>query len=308
MRILEHINVCWGQVYFALGSFDKAQEYLEKSLELKHNYAPADALMGDIKLTKLYERMRDFAILEQGDELLDQALLQSIVAHYTNAIKSYEYAGLLAQTEGIHVNLANTLNLLHRPKEALVHIKKGLRSSPPVPEPWLAASRIARDNGQIEMAEHWCAEAAKRTPDIPEPYFQLAEIRLSQSNTQGALDALNQAELVCQSDHHKTELALFRAEVYSQCRDTAGIRQALDSIPETARDSSDVMLAEASWFRRAGDTERAQAILLKAAEKYPENVGVAASVGRFLLYDKQNPKDANPFLQKWVKAAPSKGS
>lgn len=305
---LDQILICHARVHFALNELDEAQHCAEEALEKNPRNSFASAILGDIKLAKIYSQIRENVTFEQVTEFLDPNTLESIAIHYTQALRHLEHNGSESLIEAVRVNLANVLNLLKRHLEALTQITQVLKQEPRALEPWLVGARIARDNGEIELAKSWCKQAAQIFPELPEPYFQLSEIELRQSKKEEALSSLDLAEPLCVTNEQKLELALFRSEIHASDNDAAAVRACLDSIPQDVREHAIALLAEANWSRMVGDIESAQDILLKGLDSCPRNANLLAAIGRLLLVDKHDAASAVPYFERWVAQAPTRSS
>jgi len=305
---LDQILICHARVRFVLNELDEAQHSAEKALKENPHNALANAILGDIKLAKIYSQIRENATFEQVTEFLDPNTLESIAAHYTQALRQLAHNSSQNLIEAVRVNLANVLNLLKRHPEALAQITQVLEHEPKTLDPWLVGARIARDNGEIELAESQCRRAAQLFPELPDPYFQLSEIELHRSKKEDALRSLDWAEPLCTTNERRLDLALFRSEIYASDKDAVAVRASLDSIPQEVRGYAVAMLAEANWSRMVGDIEGAQAILLNGLESYPKNTNLLATIGRLLLLDKHDAVGAVPYFERWVAQAPSRSS
>jgi len=305
---LDQILICYARVHFVLNELDEAQLCAEEALKENSRNSLASAILGDIKLAKIYSQIRENATFEQVTEFLEPNILESIAAHYTQALQHLEHNSSKSLIEAVRVNLANVLNLLKRHPEALTQITRVLKQEPKALDPWLVGARIARDNGEIKLAQGWCEQAAQFSPELPDPYFQLSEIELHQSKKEEALRSLDLAEPLCVTNEQKLDLALFRFEIYASDKDAAAVRVCLDSIPQEVRSYAVALLAEANWSRMVGDIEGAHGILLRGLDSYPRNANLLATIGRLLLLDKHDAAGAVPFFERWVAQAPSRSS
>jgi len=305
---LDQILICHARVHFVLNELDEAQHYAEDAFKENPRNSLASAILGDIKLAKMYSRIRENAAFEQVTEFLDPNTLESIAAHYAQALRQLEHNSSQILIEAVRVNHANVLNLLKRHSEALTTIKQVLKQEPKTLEPWLVGARIARDNGEIGLAHDWCEQAAKFFPELPDPYFQLSEIELHLSKKGEALKLLDLAEPLCIASEQKLDLALFRSEICASEKDATAVRAYLDSIPQEVQNYAVTLLAEANWSRMVGDIEGARDILINGLESYPNNANLLATIGRLLLLDKHDAAGAVPYFERWVAQAPSRSS